>query len=123
MNVPCSCTLGSHDARRIVLTGGPGAGKTAVLEVVRRSFCPHVIVLPEAAGVVLGGGFPRRATRAARTAVQRAIYRVEVELERMVTEEGQAGVVLCDRGTLDSLAYWPGDAADYFRDLGGDERT
>lgn len=46
-------------APRVVLTGGPGAGKTAVLELVRRAVCRHVRVLPEAASVVYGGGFPR----------------------------------------------------------------
>ena len=40
----------------MVLTGGPGAGKTAVLEVVRRTFCEHVTVLPEAASILFMGG-------------------------------------------------------------------
>ncbi len=31
----------------MVLTGGPGAGKTAILELVRRTLCPHVALLPE----------------------------------------------------------------------------
>ncbi len=26
--------------------------------------------------------------------------------------------ILCDRGTLDGLAYWPGAAASFFRELG-----
>ncbi len=52
---PCACRQ-RHDMRRIVLTGGPGAGKTAVLELVRQEFCAHVTVLPEAAGIVFGGG-------------------------------------------------------------------
>jgi adenylate kinase len=37
-----------HERRRVVLTGGPGAGKTALLELIRQSFCSHVKVLPEA---------------------------------------------------------------------------
>lgn len=37
-----------HKRKTIVLTGGPGAGKTAVLELVRQQFCAHVEVLPEA---------------------------------------------------------------------------
>lgn len=45
----CPCKE-PHERRRVVLTGGPGAGKTAVLELIRRSFCEHVKVLPEAAG-------------------------------------------------------------------------
>lgn len=53
----------AHERRRIVLTGGPGAGKTALLELIRQSFCSHVTVLPEAASIVFGGGWdghPRR---------------------------------------------------------------
>jgi len=38
----CGCTAG-HVTRRIVLTGGPGAGKTAALEVLRRTFCAHLV--------------------------------------------------------------------------------
>ena len=55
---PCGCAA-KHRRKRIVLTGGPGAGKTAVLELVRQEFCAHVQVRPEAAGIVFGGGFPR----------------------------------------------------------------
>jgi predicted ATPase len=33
--VPCECAA-VHERRRVVLTGGPGAGKTAVLELIRR---------------------------------------------------------------------------------------
>ncbi|MEO7730300.1 MAG: hypothetical protein ABIY55_04965, partial [Kofleriaceae bacterium] len=67
-----NCTQ-PHTSRRIVLTGGPGAGKTAVLELMRRTLCKHVTVLPEAAGIVFGGGFPRGAVPVLRRASQRAI--------------------------------------------------
>ena len=111
----CGCEE-RHATRLIVLTGGPGAGKTALLELVRKAFCSHVLVLPEAAGVVFGGGFPREADIACRRAAQRAIYHVQRELE-IVGESHQAAVVMCDRGTLDGLAYWPGPADDYCRSL------
>lgn len=101
-----------------MLTGGPGGGKTAVLELVRKHFCEHVIVLPESASIVFGGGFPRHATDPGRRAAQRAIFRVEDEMERLAREERQAAVVLCDRGTLDGLAYWPGAPAEYWAELG-----
>jgi predicted ATPase len=113
----CSC-VAHGSPRRIVLTGGPGAGKTAVLEVVQQHFCRHVVVLPEAASIVFRGGFPRRPTPAAREAAQRAIYRVQVELERMVLEEGDAAVILCDRGTVDGLAYWSRPETSFWSDVG-----
>jgi len=100
------------------MTGGPGAGKTAVLEVVRRHFCEHVVVLPEAASILFSGGFPRRESLASRRASQRAIFQVERELERLASEEGKAAVVLCDRGTLDGLAYWPGPPDELFVQVG-----
>ncbi len=100
--------------RFIVLTGGPGAGKTAVLEVARRHFCKHVVVLHESASIVFGGGFPRRDSPPARRAGQRAIFRVQQELERLAVEECAARVVLCDRGTVDGAAYWPGDPAGFY---------
>jgi predicted ATPase len=117
-SLPCGCTLGDHEPKLVVLTGGPGAGKTAVLEMVRKSFCEHVAVLPEAAGIVYGGGFPRRTTRVAQRAAQRSIYHVQLELERIAVEERTAAVALCDRGTLDGLAYWPGPADELWRDVG-----
>ena len=104
----------------VVLTGGPGAGKTAVLEVVRRHFCEHVVVLPEAASIVFGGGFPRRPTDTGRKASQRAIFSVQRELERLEIEDpaSSARVVLCDRGTLDGIAYYPGPADEYLHERG-----
>ena len=106
----CECDR-QHEPRLVVLTGGPGAGKTAVLELVRASACVHVRVLPEAASVIFGGGFPRRDGLEERRAAQRAIFHVERELEAL--EQAQnAAILLCDRGTLDGLAYWPGEPND-----------
>lgn len=106
---PCDCHE-RHRTKRVVLTGGPGAGKTAILELIRLFFCEHVRTLPEAAGIVFGGRFPRSDRMDLRQAAQRAIYHVQRELESTVADEN-AAVVLCDRGTVDSAAYWigPGD--------------
>jgi predicted ATPase len=103
---PCACR-DPHPLKRVVLTGGPGAGKTAVLELIRQSLCEHVVVLPEAAGIVFGGGFPRRESVPARCAAQRAIFFVQRELEATAGSTNPA-IVLCDRGTVDGAAYWPG---------------
>lgn len=118
MNQMCSCKRTDHPLKLVVLTGGPGAGKTAVLEIARRNFCQHVAILPEAASIVFGGGFWRKESLPAKMAAQRAIFHIQRELERMIEEERQSAVALCDRGTVDGLAYWPGDESQYWRELG-----
>jgi hypothetical protein len=79
-----------------------------VLEVVRRAFCEHIAILPETATVLFGGGFPRHDSEPGRRAAQNAIFHVQRSMEAMFREEARAAVTLCDRGTLDGLAYWPG---------------
>ena len=113
--VLCECS-DRHDCRRIVLTGGPGAGKTAILELIRQSFCDHVEVLPESASIVFGGGFPRAADAPRLRAAQRAIFYVQRELEA-AAEASNPVIVLCDRGTVDGLAYWPG-TQDFWSSVG-----
>ena len=113
---PCECS-DIHERRRVVLTGGPGAGKTALLELIRQSFCSHVRILPEAAGVVFGGGFPREDDPGCRRAAQRAIFYVQHELEAAGDSHNPA-IVLCDRGTIDGLAYWPGPTEEFWSSVG-----
>jgi predicted ATPase len=114
----CLCSE-KHDARLVVLTGGPGAGKTAVLEVLRRrDLCEHVALLPESASIVFSGGFPRRDGDVARRSAQRAIFHVQRELERLAIDEGRIALALCDRGTLDGAVYWPGSVDSFFEELG-----
>lgn len=102
----CPCAQ-PHLRRRVVLTGGPGAGKTAVLALVRQAFCEHVVILPETASILFGGGFPRGSAPAQLRPSQRAIFFTQRELEA-TTEGSNAAIVLCDRGTVDAAAYWPG---------------
>lgn len=115
----CACEA-DHVPRLVVVTGGPGAGKTAVLELARRTLCEHVVVLPEAAGIVYGGGFPRRTSDAGRRAVQRVIWHTERQLEWLERTERTAGLVLCDRSTVDGLAYWPGPPDELLDEMGTD---
>lgn len=110
----CNAT---HAAPRVVLTGGPDAGKTAILELIRQSFCRHVRVLPEAATIVFGGGFPRQPFTEARRAAQCAIYHVQRALEAVAVAE-EPTLVVCDRGTVDGLAYWPGEADEFWSSVG-----
>lgn len=113
----CACAGHVELPRFIALTGGPGAGKSAVLEAVSRQYCKHVGVLPEAASLLFRGGFPRESVQEARAAAQRAIYHVQRELEAIAGALQRYAVVLCDRGTLDGLAYWPFESARFFSEL------
>lgn len=120
-NAICSCRQPKHQPKRVVITGGPGAGKTALLELAKRRFCEHVLVLPEAASILFSGGFWRRDTLACKKGIQSAIFHVQSELENIAMEDSGAALILCDRGTLDGLAYWPGDAASYWERTGSNK--
>lgn len=101
----------------IVLTGGPGAGKTAVLCAAHKLLGHNVVIFPEAASILFGGGFWRFDSVSAIMASQRAIYHVQKEMETLILEEKKWTVGLCDRGTLDGLAYWPGSESQFFEAL------
>jgi hypothetical protein len=54
-------------------------GKTAFLEVIRQSYSPPVVVLPEAAAILNGSGFPRTSVKCA--GGSRAIFHVRHHLD------------------------------------------
>jgi hypothetical protein len=84
--------------------------------MIRHSLCEHVTIVPESAGIVFGGGFPRNGNPGVGRAAQRAIYHVQRELEEAMVAQG-ASVMLCDRGAVDGFAYWPGPG-DYWQEVG-----
>ncbi len=103
---------------RIVLTGGPGGGKTTAADLFRREIGDRVVIVPEAATILFQGGFPRsREPRAARFA-QTAIFHVQRHLEDVQAALFPNRMLLCDRGTVDGAAYWPGEADEYFMAVG-----
>ena len=48
----------SNNIPKIVLTGGPCAGKSTILNRIQESFPEQVETVPEAANMLIGGGFP-----------------------------------------------------------------
>lgn len=102
----------------LVLTGGPGAGKTAVMEAARQIFAQEVTILPEAASIVYSGGFPRQPSPHSVRSAQRAIAAVQAELEAFTLDDRKAPVALCDRGIVDGAAYWPDGAGSFFAAIG-----
>lgn len=112
----CGCPDHILDGTKLlVVTGGPGSGKTAVLKIIRKELCKHVVILPEAASIVFGGGFWRLESQSSKMASQRAILHIQQEIERLVLDEKSWSLGLCDRGVLDGLAYWPGDEEEFWR--------
>ena len=103
---------------KIAVTGGPSAGKTAIVELISKQFRDSVVAVPEAASILFRGGFPRRGTPVSLQHQQRAIYFVQVELEALARAENPAKVILCDRGTVDGAAYWPGPPHEFFESVG-----
>ena len=100
---------------KIVLTGGPGAGKTVVTNALLARFPGRLVTVPEAATAV----YTRLNTRwdkldlAGRFHVQTLMYRHQLEQERRFAAERPAMPQLLDRGTIDGAAYWP-DGGDAF---------
>lgn len=103
---------------RVVLTGGPGGGKTTAADLFRREIGEQIVIVPESATILYLGGFPRGGEKAVRRATQRAIYHVQLNLEDAQAGHYSSRVLLCDRGTIDGAVYWPGPAEEFFQSLG-----
>ncbi len=108
----------NNSIHRIVLTGGPGAGKTTAANLLRREIGKEVVVVPEAATMIFSGGFPRLNSTQALRATQSTIYCIQKNLEDVQSAAFPHRTLLCDRGTLDSAVYWPDGAEDFFKSLG-----
>jgi predicted ATPase len=104
--------------RRVVVAGGPGGGKTTAVDLFRREIGSSIVVVPEAATMLFSGGFPRDGTVESRAAVQRAIYYVQRNLEDAQAARHPDRALLCDRGTVDGAAYWPGSPEAFFAEVG-----
>jgi predicted ATPase len=109
---------GTNGRCRVVLTGGPGGGKTTAVDLFRREIGERVVVVPEAATMLFRGGFPRSNEIHARRSVQSAIFHVQRNLEDVQSALYPERILLCDRGTIDGAAYWPGGAAEFFDFVG-----
>ncbi len=103
---------------RVVLTGGPGGGKTTAADLYRREIGEDVVVVPEAATILYTGGFPRLGENGVRRATQRAIYHVQMNLEDAQAAHYASRVLLCDRGTVDGAVFWPDEPKRFFEHMG-----
>ena len=102
---------------KIAITGGPSGGKTTLAQAIAREYGHRVSIVPEAATLIFAGGWPRRKHSTLVRYQQRAIYFVQREIEGLYAEENPSRMLICDRGSLDSLAYWPGTDEEFFQSI------
>jgi predicted ATPase len=104
---------------RIVLTGGPGSGKTIISARIAREHPDRFVLVPEAATQVYDALQTRwdKLDLEGRRVVQRKIYQLQVDQEDRTARANPGKILLLDRGTIDGAAYWPEGPADYWRDV------
>lgn len=107
-------------SKRIVLTGGPGAGKSVIAQGIARDFPDRFALVPESATQV----YHQLGTRwdlldlPGRRDAQRRMYRLQLEQEARIELANPGRVLLLDRGTVDGAAYWPDGPDAFWHDVG-----
>jgi len=96
----------SHTTCRIVVTGGPGSGKTEFLERLKaEQALAQFVFFDELARAILS---ETPSIRHDKTTMHREIYRRQVEREEAAGEMP----FITDRGTVDAFAFHPETMAD-----------
>ncbi len=103
---------------KIVVTGGPGGGKTTALDLFKREFKNKVNIVPEAATLLFENGIHREEEPGRVKLLQKAIFKLQHTLEDNFCMLYPNSLQVCDRGTLDGLAYWGEGAETFFEELG-----
>jgi len=123
--------LGPPRLHRIVITGGPCAGKTTAMSKLSlrlQNMGFAVFVVPEIATLTItGGADPGSYSKAQHRDWEVAVLRLQLHLEdgfseiaeRCALAEGKHAVLLMDRGTMDVLAYVGKDAFDELMEENG----
>ncbi len=110
-------------AKKLAITGGPSGGKTTLIEVLKKEFGPKIKVAPEAASILYKGGFPRIKNYAGYYHAQLAIISTLRHIEDLLVESNPDCLIICDRGSLDSLAYWPDNEEHFFKNINSTRQT
>ncbi len=101
---------------RIVLTGGPGSGKTVISAAIARANPDRIVAVPEAATQVYSATGTRwhLCEPELKRQLQRRIYQLQIEQEERYARENPDKLLLLDRGTIDGSIYWPDGEAAYW---------
>ena len=108
--------------KRIVITGGPGAGKTVITQAIAAAHPERYVAVPEAATQVYAALNTRwdKLNLAGKHDAQRRMYGLQLEQEARIEQQSPDKVLLLDRGTVDGAAYWPEGAEAFWQDVGSD---
>ena len=99
--------------KRIVLTGGPGSGKTSVLEKIKQVYSSEgykVIIVPETATELMNNGITFKDGSISLLDFQELVMRLQLAKEEVVERAIELSnsdkvIVVYDRGTIDNTAY------------------
>ncbi|MBO9668257.1 MAG: ATP-binding protein [Bdellovibrio sp.] len=105
---------------KVAITGGPSGGKTTLIEALKQELGQKCAMVPEAASILYRGGFPRYKEAQGIINAQRAIYFTQRELETMICTLSGKSLIVCDRGSMDAIAYWPNAAPTFFESMNTD---
>lgn len=99
--------------KKIVLTGGPGSGKTSVLNGINKVFSGEgykVIIVPETATELMNSGITFKDGSISLLDFQEIVMRLQLAKEEAVDRTIELAsndriIVIYDRGTIDNSAY------------------
>jgi predicted ATPase len=109
------------DTKKVVITGGPVAGKSTAVEHLKRTLSGSIIAIPEIATALLSGGYPMPGrnvewSQGWQDGFQDAVFHTQTAAERVAAVAARQRVgrlVVADRGLLDGAAYFRGGRDEF----------
>lgn len=109
------------NVKKVVVTGGPCAGKTTVINYLRGAMPEYIVTVPEVATTLLGGGYPMPGvdlewSQEWQNSFQDAVFHVQQSAEGaavLAAQQRGGGVVVADRGLMDGAAYFKGNKGEF----------
>lgn len=95
---------------RIVLTGGPCAGKTTAVAYMSNWCAEHgyiPLIVPEAATSLIGGGLNPLRSEFQKSVLQHVLSQEQIfhDAALALVQDGKKPILICDRGVCDQQAY------------------
>lgn len=94
--------------KRIVVSGAPCSGKTSFIRYMQEKH-PGIITIPEIASMIKATGMSYKEEEE-RIGFQNVVCELQKKIERLIVENNfnrNCNAILCDRGTVDTIAFYP----------------